>query len=961
MSNTNKLPSLRLAYGGTEDFESGFDLPQGSLSLYLVKNTTGRRGTGIQRRPHTSRSSVSASTSASGSSIIFSTSSESASDSEYQVDSVESLTARLQQPARTQKRASTAWKEIASTGVFTERSDSLSDDYDEKSSTLKPSQLPPDFAEQLALSKAQKLPVKEITVETPEKLFPAEPKEQRDTNATSECPDGNELDFELPSTVSKLNLLRPFKLEQTLDPAETGADYRSSSRSSSSWSLRSSGNKRPDNPQPHTSSAKKTEQADDSGDDEDFLEGLEIPAYLAVGTSKYNASAPSVDTCVSKGITLQAVLSQKMKARAQLSDPRPTSVFTQQGAGAITTTRRSPVYAKHIEMGSEPFEDSFLLNKELPEMLSIPAKVYNPATPSASRPSNAAPSMQHTEKHNLPLADQAKGSRSSSMRTSATVGPARSSFHPTQASTHIPNGDMSKSGRSTSRLAGLGGLRSRPSLSNLSGTSAGVPAGRPQALLRKASANALADAARAAAASGDVGRPSSSTAHYAQPTRASLARHQAGVAPVGGAGFTSRPGTPLAQAGSAISPQIRANLASSPATVISGASRFTRPTIASNAKSHRPTGSDPSGRTSASLGMPVTSTPSSPLRSMKLVGAESNTGLLYRQPRLPQVFGDGSELDGFDDLPVNREEERKFTKMPLRRRQSSGLSSVDSVPTIGVSQKGYPTVPKSYQVGRRQKAESVCTPEPPLHKKPSRCCSLRAKDSVNLAGKQASSAVFNASSSRTGPRPALKLIRNLSATRLSQVQGQMKWNPVLLKWEGNESSLIEFDNVIASSGRPALISPLGPLSPRNTYSRSPLGGDQFDLAAKSIDTSISQKLLNVSNPQGTTPSLGGVRIVGDMIFDPVKRSWFSMSGGGEEELNFGDDEDEGRQFDKQAIDAWAGGEEMRLRTRRSFANDWNSNASSHGDKGKSYWDFELFSRKQKEAEDRHVMEMQPWK
>lgn len=193
----------------------------------------------------------------------------------------------------------------------------------------------------------------------------------------------------------------------------------------------------------------------------------------------------------------------------------------------------------------------------------------------------------------------------------------------------------------------------------------------------------------------------------------------------------------------------------------------------------------------------------------------------------------------------------------------------------------------------------------------------------------------------------------------------MKWNPVLLKWEGNEASLVDFDNVIASSARPALISPLGPLSPFNVYSKSPLASVLPGGTEQQFDSSISQRLLSVSNPHGTTPSLGGVRVVGDMIFDPVKRSWFSMSNEGEEELNFGDDEDDrllqNGKGKEQPVDAWAGGEEMRLRTRKSFANDRSSNASSHGGMEEENWNFDEFSRVQKEADKRHNAEMKAWK
>lgn len=194
----------------------------------------------------------------------------------------------------------------------------------------------------------------------------------------------------------------------------------------------------------------------------------------------------------------------------------------------------------------------------------------------------------------------------------------------------------------------------------------------------------------------------------------------------------------------------------------------------------------------------------------------------------------------------------------------------------------------------------------------------------------------------------------------------MRWNPVLLKWEGNESSLRDFDNVIASSARPALISPLGPLSPRHVYSKSPLANTAIDTTGEGqiAQSSIEQKILSISNPHGTTPSLGGVRIVGDMIFDPVKRSWFSTSSEGEEELNFGDDENDefsdNDQSKTRVVDAWEGGEQMRLRTRRSFANDWSSGTSSH-DGEEIEWDFDKFSARQREADVRHKSEMQAWK
>lgn len=192
-----------------------------------------------------------------------------------------------------------------------------------------------------------------------------------------------------------------------------------------------------------------------------------------------------------------------------------------------------------------------------------------------------------------------------------------------------------------------------------------------------------------------------------------------------------------------------------------------------------------------------------------------------------------------------------------------------------------------------------------------------------------------------------------------------------MTWEGNESSLRGFDNVMSSSARPALISPIfGPLSPRVAPIRSPLGIELPMNGSNSPSTNIAsaQRALGISNPHGTTPSLGGVRVVGDMIFDPVKMRWFNTAADGEEELNFGDDENEEMDISSSGtkkggegfVDAWEGGEQMRLRTRRSFANDWSSNASSQGDVPDDDWSFEDFKQLQLNAEKRHIKEMQDW-
>lgn len=177
----------------------------------------------------------------------------------------------------------------------------------------------------------------------------------------------------------------------------------------------------------------------------------------------------------------------------------------------------------------------------------------------------------------------------------------------------------------------------------------------------------------------------------------------------------------------------------------------------------------------------------------------------------------------------------------------------------------------------------------------------------------------------------------------------MVFNPVSMTWEGNDSEVRMFDDIMASSSRPALISPVfGPMSPR-VHAKSPLS------TTSAID-STTTKPETAGFPFGTKPSLGGVRIVGDMIFDPSKMCWFTTSQEGEEEIDFGDNEAEevGGEGEKKS-DPWKEGETMRLKTRRSFAR--NSSSASEHEEDEEAWDEEHFTRNMQAAEQAHKSEM----
>jgi len=92
----------------------------------------------------------------------------------------------------------------------------------------------------------------------------------------------------------------------------------------------------------------------------------------------------------------------------------------------------------------------------------------------------------------------------------------------------------------------------------------------------------------------------------------------------------------------------------------------------------------------------------------------------------------------------------------------------------------------------------------------------------------------------------------------------MKWNPQKLRWEGNEQVLRDFDVAVGTSTRPALI--------------THLTGSSIGSPVSSFTTSA--------------------RVVGNMMFDPVRMCWISRLPPEEDEpdvfadLDFGDDADD---------------------------------------------------------------------
>ncbi|KAG9102062.1 hypothetical protein FRC06_002347 [Ceratobasidium sp. 370] len=457
----------------------------------------------------------------------------------------------------------------------------------------------------------------------------------------------------------------------------------------------------------------------------------------------------------------------------------------------------------------------------------------------------------------------------------------------------------------------------RLQLSSPSGTGLGG-----QRLHRKASLSSLADAS-ATIATSSSGTPSTSStisarsSGFSAPTAASKARNKPeGREQVEGEKKRSypvpptRPTTPsanpvalrLTMPTSSSRQKIRPAISSvfpSPATATSQsfADRATSP----QSNNPRRTPTSPR-RIRTRSGNSVGATPSSSISS--ITSAATSIKVL-RKPKRGISYGDGTELDAFEDLPEDREKERLYRVQPVGR---GGIPRGEK----GSATAATPAVASGGTIGRKGASATGTLRRPPSsassHGDPPKnpgMQSLRHKPRIDFPPKVPVPVPVPEPAPRrrkptvtplNGPRKKPMLIRNLGGAGAAKTVGDMKWNPKTLRWEGNEQVLREFDSHLPSS-RPALIT---------HFTGSTLGG--------------------VTSPAGSFLA-SGARIVGNMMFDPVRMCWISRLPPEEDEPDVfaGLADDEGDEWEDKAgtIRANAG-----LAASTDDAQDWKGSVRS---------------------------------
>ena len=365
---------------------------------------------------------------------------------------------------------------------------------------------------------------------------------------------------------------------------------------------------------------------------------------------------------------------------------------------------------------------------------------------------------------------------------------------------------------------------------------------------------------------------------------------------------------------------------------------------------HRPTSLDsnsnenapvnrPISRLSNSRYRPTTPTVRKDVAPESLVRAAASTRTITK-PQRKQAFGDGNELDIFDDLPTSAASEAKFVRHPtgslskasnalrsklysLQNQSTTSVSRVEAtaVPRTPLTpQKNDNNVPSwardtaASRLARQQRISNVAPPPPPpvrtlapaVDRGPHptsnwRTPSTPAKPSLAATRHHATTG-SSKRSHKPPPQQKPHLIQGLGPDvyKAKRVAG-MQYNPEFFRWEGNENALAPFD----TPGSPKRRLILG--SANGGALGTPTGGKPALIASF-----------------GTSK---GVQVVGGMVFDPQRMCWLKMGpaggngSGGHAPRSRGHSESGGRSFttEDDDEDPFAGLDDLEDDTAKSRA------------------------------------------
>ncbi|XWW98647.1 hypothetical protein V2A60_006648 [Cordyceps javanica] len=233
------------------------------------------------------------------------------------------------------------------------------------------------------------------------------------------------------------------------------------------------------------------------------------------------------------------------------------------------------------------------------------------------------------------------------------------------------------------------------------------------------------------------------------------------------------------------------------------------------------------------------------------------------KPKNKRNFGDGHELDGFDDLPTSKEAETRF----LRQPNASGLKSAlknrtyqSLIPDrIGTPAPQSPAKPLSGtpRFARDTAASRIARETSLANRVPANgpLATISAQRGTNLPPRSAPNPQLPSQHIVRSKKPSKRaqqqkphLIANLNSGKESKTINGMYYNADTFRWEGNENALNAFDH---------------------TATQSPAPSPAHPARDKDVTTPRPALITNISSTKG-------VQVVGGMVFDPQNMCWLKI-------------------------------------------------------------------------------------
>lgn len=258
------------------------------------------------------------------------------------------------------------------------------------------------------------------------------------------------------------------------------------------------------------------------------------------------------------------------------------------------------------------------------------------------------------------------------------------------------------------------------------------------------------------------------------------------------------------------------------------------------------------------------------------------------KPRRVKQFGDGTELDAFDDLPTSFQAESKFTKQPVAARDRNTVRNKvygnavpdrsNTAPTAAPSPARADNLPhfardtaasrKAREVSLAQRAPptTTSTAPPPAQRVAQLSTrnphlphgSIRSKKSRKPPQLKPHLITNMSSAKDTKGSHCCTLVHSPPANQETVVNG-MTYNPDTCKWEGNETALNAFD--VQQVSTPTA----GSTSPNMTRDK------------ESMTTPRPYLITNMG-------ASNGIKREGNMVFDPVHFRWIEAPGSNDDPL-----------------------------------------------------------------------------